>query len=494
MGGRTDSDGRLDLDELGSVIESADVAPSAETLEDGIGRPTVADLMETAGLTPWLRRHRLLTGALCSAAAFGLVAVAVHIATMPPPFDPTVVATITPVSTPDSTISLDGPDGDIGAGWFQIDGVPDGERVVVTGIRGPGLGATDGSEQLGGYFGAIPVQGAPVWSARAVIDCHDGALQPSDDDYRLTLRKTDRWGRTSDVAVPLPVGSTRWAEVVAGVCWQRTTIDSLAITELSTRTDLARAQVSLGIRLESSLPVDAVVGTQLEELASVRVGQTFRSTISSRRTVDTEVLLSVLSCRDASAPQPLFPQSASYRVVSPEPGLGFALQSTNAQQIAYVPVRFTPEQTRDVDGAIAEICADAPPVTVAALGTPQVNALGGAFSEQEMRLQLDVRRPIDRLAHVEIPGDPGLSTVYYSVADLDAGRAGPAALIWRFTCQNTPVPPMVTVTVTDGRRSWPMRTALTDTSMERAVLRACPSQSAMSLAAMGWPALLQVRG
>jgi hypothetical protein len=111
-----------------------------------------------------------------------------------------------------------------------------------------------------------------------------------------------------------------------------------------------------------------------------------------------------------------------------------------------------------------------------------------------MRLQLDVRRPIDRMAHVEIPGDPGLSNVYYSVADLDAGGAGPAALIWRFTCQNTPVPPMVTVTVTDGRRSWPMRTALTDTSIERAVLRACPSQSAMSLAAMGWPALLQVRG
>jgi hypothetical protein len=31
-------------------------------------------------------------------------------------------------------------------------------------------------------------------------------------------------------------------------------------------------------------------------------------------------------------------------------------------------------------------------------------------------------------------------------------------------------------------------------AIERAVLRACPSQSAMSLAAMGWPALLQVRG
>lgn len=494
MGGRTESDGRLDLDELGSVIESADVAPSAETLEDGIGRPTVAERLESVGLTPWIRRHRVLTGAVCTVAAFGLVAVAVHLATMPPPFDPEVVATITPVSAPGSTISLDGPDGDVGSGWFQVADVPAGDRVAVTGIRGPGLGATAGSEQLGGWFGGIPVQGEPVWSARAVIDCHDGGLQPSEDDYRLTLRKTDRWGRTSDAAVPLPAGSTRWAGVVASVCWQRATMDSLSITELSTRADLARAQVSLGVRLESSLPVDAIVGTELEELGSVRVGQTFRSPIAARLTVDTEVLLSILSCRDASAPQPLFPQSASYRVVSPEPGLGFAVQSSDAQQIAYVPVRFTPEQTRDVDRAIGEVCAGAPPVTVAAVGTPQVNALGGAFSEQEMRLQLDVRRPVDRRAHVEIPGDPGLSTVYYSVADLDAGKAAPAALIWRFTCQNTPVPPMVTVTVTDARRSWPMRAALTDESVERAVLRACPAQSADSLAANGWPARALVAG
>jgi hypothetical protein len=136
MGRLADGDGRLDLDELGSVIESATAAPATEMLEDGIGRPTVAERLEASGLTPWLRRHPLATGAVSVVMALGLASLAVHVATMPPPFDPQVVATVTPVRGSDPTISLDGPDGDVGAGWFQskvhLSGRPARSSTAVT--------------------------------------------------------------------------------------------------------------------------------------------------------------------------------------------------------------------------------------------------------------------------------------------------------------------------------------------------------------------------
>lgn len=493
MGRLRDGDGRLDLDELGSVIESATAAPATELLEDGIGRPTVAERFETAGLTPWRRRHPLATGAVGIVMAVGLVALAVRVATMPPPFDPTVVATITAVSGPDLAIKLDGPDGDVGAGWFQVDAVPAGDRVAITGIHGPGLGATDGSDQSSAYAGAIPIQGAPVWSARAIIDCRDGVTRPSEDDYHLTLRKTDRWGRSSAVEVPLPIGSSRWADTVADVCWSRLTAGSLSIAELDTRVDLVRSQVNLGIRVRSSLSVAAIVGSELEDFGSVRVGQTFRAPLAARGTIDTDVVLSILSCDGASVPRPFFPQTSTYSVVSREPGVGFGLQSAEDRRTAYVPVRFTADQTREVEAAIGRVCAGSPSVGVRSVGTPQVFALGGAYSERRFRLQLDVATSSGRASAVEVRDDPGAQSPTTAVAGVAAEGVGPVTVSWGFACQNTPAPPTVSVIVTDGRRSWPWRGTLTDSAIERAVLRACPGQSATGLAANGWPALLGVR-
>ena len=51
------SDGRLDLDDLGHVIEQA------SSLDDVVGtddpRPTLRERLESRGALPWVRRHRL---------------------------------------------------------------------------------------------------------------------------------------------------------------------------------------------------------------------------------------------------------------------------------------------------------------------------------------------------------------------------------------------------------------------------------------------------
>jgi hypothetical protein len=65
--------------------------------------------------------------------------------------------------------------------------------------------------------------------------------------------------------------------------------------------------------------------------------------------------------------------------------------------------------------------------------------------------------------------------------------------VWRYTCANTPSPPRISVTVTDGARTWPWRGVLDSEQVEREVLRVCPAQTAEALTDMGWPARDLVR-
>ena len=63
-------DGRLDLDELGGVLDHAaalDAPDRAEVLDDGRGR-TWGERLEDAGITPWLRRHRVAVGSVAAVA------------------------------------------------------------------------------------------------------------------------------------------------------------------------------------------------------------------------------------------------------------------------------------------------------------------------------------------------------------------------------------------------------------------------------------------
>ena len=59
-------DGRLDLDDLGEVIDGA------TTLDEVVGEehPTTwGERLESAGVTPWVRRHRVVVAGVVSVAA-----------------------------------------------------------------------------------------------------------------------------------------------------------------------------------------------------------------------------------------------------------------------------------------------------------------------------------------------------------------------------------------------------------------------------------------
>ena len=144
-------DGRLDLDELGDVIDHAatlETPARTEVLDDGRGR-TWAERLEDAGVTPWLRRHRAVVASVTAIAVLASTGVVAYRTLVPPPLDPEIRVAATPVVPSQYVI------GDSSQAFDQIgifntglslrsayalvrDGGPDGSSYRITGLPAPG--------------------------------------------------------------------------------------------------------------------------------------------------------------------------------------------------------------------------------------------------------------------------------------------------------------------------------------------------------------------
>lgn len=498
MGVGTGGDGRLDLDELGSVIGAASSADSAETLEDGVGRPSVAERLEDAGVLPWMRAHRPIVVSLAVAACVGVVALAIHQANQPPPFDPRVVAAVESVPVPERIIEAPSgswiADSDLVLTRAVVSGVPTGDTIEVSGIEGPGLGASRGTAIRATSDDPDPA--AVVWSAAATIDCASPrSLSAEPADFELALTRTDRWGRTSRASVPLPDASAAWAEQVRRTCWTRAVTAGVTVDDLAVRPDLARGTVTVGLVLANTAPLDLVAGSQPQEQddRGVRVGQSFRVGLAAGLGAQTEALMSVTSCASVAPPLVGVPQSAEPGgAVAFLPGLPLYVASPDRRFATEVPLVLDAEQLVAVQRALDAVCAGAPEVDLRPVGAPVVQALGGPSDERQMRIALDIGLSSGEVTAVEVQGDAGLPTVF--TARTVPSSPGPVEVVWRYACANTPSPPSVSVTTTDGTRAWPWRGVLDDEVLARAVLRGCSVQTAEALAEAGWPPRRLVRG
>lgn len=498
MGVGTGGDGRLDLDELGSVIGAASSADSAETLEDGVGRPSLSERLEDAGVLPWMRRHRGVVVAASVLAVGGLVVVAVRQANEPPPFDPRVVAAVESVPVPERITETPGgswiADSDLVLARAVVSGVPTGDTVAVSGIVGPGLGASRGTAIRAASDDAEPAD--VLWSAAATIDCASPrSLSAEPEDFELALTRTDRWGRTARSTVPLPDAAAGWAAQVRRTCWESSVRRGIAIDDLTARPDLARGTVTIGLVLSNAAPLDLVAGSEPVEQddRGVRVGQSFRVGLAAGLGAQTEVLMSVTSCAQVAPPVvgvPVTLEPSSYVVRAP--GIPLYVASPDRQFTTRVPLVLDAVQTATVQGALDAVCAGAPDVDLRPVGAPVVQALGGPSDERQMRIALDVRLSSGSVTAVEVRGDAGLPTVC-SGRTVPSGP-GPVEVVWRYACASTPAPPAVSVTATDGTRTWPWRGVLDDDAVARAVLRGCSAQTSEALAGAGWPRQLLVRG
>jgi hypothetical protein len=58
---------------------------------------------------------------------------------------------------------------------------------------------------------------------------------------------------------------------------------------------------------------------------------------------------------------------------------------------------------------------------------------------------------------------------------------------WAGTCDFAQSPPIVTLTLTSGSRSWPVRASLADQHLVEAYRVACPGLQPGDFSGMGWP-------
>jgi hypothetical protein len=490
------SDGRLDLDELGSVIEGATPA-AADTVDDGLARPSLAERLEDVGVLPWMRRHRPLVVALTAAGIAGVVGLAVHQATQPPPLDPRVTAALTPLPIAEGGWGAPSPDRSIVVGRMLVTGVTPGETVAVAGLSGPGLGATSAAPLDGSQPGTYPDPDprAMPWTTSATIDCASPrSLTAQPSDYAVLLERTDRWGRTVTGALPLPEQAEAWADTVRRTCWQRTVAAGVALDSLEVRTDVARGTVALGVVIRNDAPLDLLTGSAPSDLdkQGVRIGQSFRVNLPAGLGAQTEVLMTVTSCDRAAVPLVgvlQWPDGGTEALV---PGITADVASPDRRLWSTVPLVFDAEEARAVGDAVAAVCAGAPALSLTPVGAPVVQALGGPTDERQMRFRLALRPSSGAVSAVDVAGDAGLPAAFSarSLPDPD----GTVEAVWRFTCANTPAPPTVSMTLTDGERTWPWRAAIDAEPLARAVLRSCPTATDVALASTGWPARVLVRG
>ena len=76
-GDAVSADGRLDLDELGEVIDRAstlDDPARTEVIDDGKGGPGL-ERLEDAGVAPWVRRHRVAVASVTAVAVLATAGV-----------------------------------------------------------------------------------------------------------------------------------------------------------------------------------------------------------------------------------------------------------------------------------------------------------------------------------------------------------------------------------------------------------------------------------
>jgi len=464
-------DGRLELDELGAVIDDASVLPRTETVEDPHGTPSIGERLEAAGFLPWIRRHRVLTGAVAGAAALAVVGLVVRIESAPPPVDPEIVAVVT---DPLGAMRGGGSAGEVLLATYSVSGTKRGEEVRIDGIVGPGLRASTSSPS------ELPVgDDAPDVDVAAVLDCEDAAaLTAAQDDYRLRISRTDRWGRTVSQERPLPDGGADWAQTVRVVCWSTTPSELITIDSVAVRTDLRRGDVSVQLDLSSRMPVDVQVGTENVVTDTVEIGRTFSPLLYAGGAIGLEVLLDVRSCVDVAVPAFGSYYGAGYPI--PGPALVFVVSSTDSDDAASTTLGFTADQAARIQRALDAVCDGAPAVRF------DLQSAGPAAQVRDDALLVPVTMRLDvaggSVGVVSIPRDDLTSEPALLVPDADGTVSG----TWLVYC-GFPQPMQVDAEVVSGGRTYPWRTQWADEQLAAQVVAGCPSLTREVLTTYGWP-------
>ncbi len=251
--GPSSDDGRLDLDDLDRPADLDVIGTDPATVGE-----RWRDLMRSAGVTPWLRRHRTAMVALALAVTVAAVAGGAWWIRRPDPL-PAAPLALAKATGPDPTSTVE-PDPVTGraVGVTQLLTVTSAERpgvgVVVLGLAGPGLRDADDDRAVA----LDPARPGLAVIASARLDCATPeattlALAARPDDYGVVLRRTAPGGEVRVDRVPL-VGSLTLAAAVRSACLQIAAERDLEIGAISGTALPDSVAVDLDVEISNTSP------------------------------------------------------------------------------------------------------------------------------------------------------------------------------------------------------------------------------------------------
>jgi hypothetical protein len=491
-------DGRLELDELGTVIDRAsslDAPPAAELLE-GNDAVTWGERLENAGVTPWLRRHR---GALAAGTAAVLligVAGTAWVRTRPPEQLSAVDVTVydwVPASGQSGIV-------DTGNGVLQssyrVTPGSSGDKVRILGLLGPGIRASK----------VLPRPSPSAEPATAVADvsvvlgCDDPALAtPSAQDFRLRVEETDAYGRTTSGLAELPLTtSSQWIDYITTPCMQQQISELVVPTRVTISGSLPTRTLTTAVTVHNGLGHDLTLSAAQGQQSSVYVAGGILP-LPAGADVVVPVTMRVTDCANPRLDDAYDPQAGQSR---PSSTHGVDLNVTRNDVAngfgATVLAGFSADQQRQVSSLLAQMCRGVPAATarVVIAGSSPIDPATeftptGDPSEIALRMTVDVATTAQRvvLSDGTAPEDVANgATVTVSTAGSPV-KQGHARLVvdMAMSCNGVTTPPTVALQLSSGSRSWPVRASLADPHLLAAYRVACPALPADDFTSNGWP-------
>ena len=518
-----DVDGRLDLDELGRVIEQAsglDTSPAAAPTDldllEGAEGPGLSERMGTWRVSAWMRRHRVLGASLATVA----VAVCAVVWTMqsrrPPDDDGRLHLTVSDFATDRGNgFDVSDPTGTVVSATYSITPDRGGDTDSLVSVTGPGIRASSASVQ-----DASAIGDRPRWTVSAILGCDDpSASTASVGQYRLVARRTDGFGRTVQESVRLPIGTEQaWDQQVRLACLQ---------TQVQTRLSLDSATATLApdyqsmvmrLRVRSTLDHDIVMTPSGSPGESVRAHGVAR-TISPGSASD---LVVPITFEDCAAPNmqavPVSPPGAPDPVYVSERGVTFDVTDPSdppeyASYASWSAV-WSDQLAATVHHLIETACRGVPDATVHTAGVrigpdAEVQFVRANYGDQNgtalsVRFDVATTSPTVRITDVVSSADIAMGNAP-AISTCEASRPGCLAtgtgithgghalvdVLWRTTCDPGATPPMLQLHLTRGTRQYAVLVTMNDAGLTQGLVASCPGLHLDELIANGWGAVPQ---
>ncbi len=479
-----DGDGRLELDELGGVIERAQRIDDAaapvrdDVLSGGGDSPTWGERVRGSGFFFWAERHRgwLVAGAVVAVAA---VAVPTTLLRNRPPD----AATTTGLQVSALANDVDGGPGPGISGdgtadaVFRLDSTQPGwTSAKVVGVSGPGIRDSSAHE--------IPVgDGVPrKFAVTAAFGCDLRYGESLTQTYSVVVEATDAYGRVVRESLPAPtVDYGGWYDVLGQACWQRVP-QQLAIDDVRVSGDRGTGRIVVSARVATSGGTALNIQTGWSDSLWLTADNGQLSPIPAHGTAEASVGFRVSDC--AATPSDVQAQQISGGSATMVPGVLAYATSPDQRFGAEVVVPFDGAAMSGILEARQVICRGRPRLAVSDVTAGEPRAADDGSGSTTIPVTLTVRSSPATGLHASI-ADAGLVSSLGMENAGFVGDGGRVTLEWQVDCSYVPQPPLLWVEAISGP-PMPQRHSLPLAPLRKALVTACPGLPANDLGINGW--------